>query len=137
MRIRSSSTSSSSAISMGRVVQMLWPISLCASSTVIVSSSPICRKAFGVKFCASLPAGDLLMKRLACGMEKAITNPPAMNAEALRKVRLEMFLISMEYSSGQFFSRVMDGGADTWVGAATADVAVHGGIDVSIGRRLV
>src|SRR5690606_4307192 len=83
-----------SAISMGRVVQILWPISLWASSTVMLSSLPICRKAFGVNTCS--PAGIALfdMKRFACGIANAMTRPPATKAEALRKVRLDTFLMA-------------------------------------------
>ena len=75
------SASNSSAISMGSVVQILWPISLWASITVMVLSVSMRKKALGAgnffsssaAFATEMPGNA---KRLAFGIEKAITKPP-------------------------------------------------------------
>jgi len=80
------SASSSSAISIGSEVQMPWPISECASSTVTVSSVPMRRNALaGGSFAAAGAAASAAWAaRRPPGTWKAITSP-AVDSAALRR----------------------------------------------------
>ena len=89
-RMRVQSASSSSAISIGSVVQMPWPISECASSTVTRSSVPMRRKALGAS--AAAPGACAKARRRPPGTTKATTRPPPSRAPALRKLRRETVL---------------------------------------------
>src|SRR5262245_9355723 len=84
--MRLQSASSSSASSIGSVVQMPCPISECASSTVTLSSAPMRRNAFG----AGRPragAGCAPAARPPPGTRNPITRPPPASAPLFRKSR--------------------------------------------------
>ena len=78
------SASSSSAISIGSVVQMPWPISECASSTLTLSSAPMRKKALACSVAAAAGASWAKARRLPPGTTKATTRPPPTRALALR-----------------------------------------------------
>src|ERR1700726_378442 len=90
-------------------------------------------KAFGPKRgdAAAAQAG-----RSASGRESLITRPPPKAAPALRKSRRSSRGISSWSAMvGPFSARgTVDCGAEALVGAAAADIAGHGGIDVGIAR---
>src|SRR5471032_67760 len=120
------STPSSSAISIGIDVYTPWPISERAEISVMVLSSAMWTQALGVWM---VPAARACSA--ASGRNTPSVRPVAASAVVLMKSRR---VVVMARSSGfaHFRGRRVDGGADAVVGAAAADVAAHGVLDVGV-----
>src|SRR6185369_7466922 len=102
----------------------------------MVLSSAIWTHALGVY---SVPAA-LAPSRPARVSETPINSPPEVMAVVLRKSRRDvsaMWFIGFSSGLAHRSGGVLDGGAHPGIGAATADVAAHRGIDVRVGRILV
>src|SRR5215471_13195344 len=128
--ILSTSTSSSSASSIGSDVYVPWPISICGETNVTFPARSMRRKAFGANG-ASVVSVSRTSPR--AGRPKPSSKPPPRAVVAVRKLRRED-----DARAGLFISRVLIGdaggaldcGADARIGAAAADVAQHGRVDV-------
>src|SRR5438445_8751090 len=97
---------------------------------VIESSLPILTQAFGMAVAVAAWAE----RSSASGSETARTRPPPAAALAFRKSRRES-VSSRSMSRPLPAGRHVDGGADARIGAAAADVARHGLVDVGVGGR--
>src|SRR5712664_3452550 len=153
MRTSFQSTSSSSAISMGSMVLTPWPISGFFAVMVTMPSAPTRMNALGVRFAGGGPCGAC-PKSLGSMYADKSTPPPAI-ALTFRKERrpivLEIVAVAMIASllltrAGVAVHRLrsvrgvarsqrrgfMNGLANAQISSATADVAIHGGVNILI-----
>src|SRR5215470_9446086 len=150
MPIVSTSTSSSSAISMGSDVNVPCPISMCGDTKMTLPVRSMRRNAFGANG-ALVVSPSRTSERV--GMPKPSNRPPptATVALILRKLRREDETESSASIKSWFMShlrrcfvakrarcsgggRSFDARADAWIGAAAADVPRHRIVDVRIAR---
>src|SRR6266704_2746372 len=123
MRIFDQSASSSSASSIGRDVVTPWPISERSTITSTLSSGLMRSHALGVKGAAGVGPN-----RAPAGIWKPMTRPAPATAAVSRNSRR---VTLVEARTLRLLRRAMDGGADSLVGAAAADVR-HRGVDVGV-----
>src|SRR5262245_44032277 len=152
MATLSTSTSSSSAISMGSDVYVPCPISITGITNVTLPARSMRRKAFGANGASAVSVSRISPR---AGSPNPSSNPPPRAAPTCRKLRreeetgawrsLDTVLISplLAAHAGELFvsrsaGRLLDRGADALIRAATADVTGHRIVDIRIARlRLV
>ena len=100
-----------------------------------MSSLPTRRKALGANGARPRPrAGSAKMSRRRAGAAKAMTRPPVTSAPVRRNSRRVGWMVALTRTSSRLGAgRAVHGGADPLVGAAAADVAAQGGVDVGVG----
>src|SRR5260221_12213295 len=84
------------------------------------------RKAFGAKGALVVSVSRISPR---AGNPKPSSKPPPSALVAVRKSR--RFMSNLRLGNA---SRLLDGGADAWIGAAAADIPGHRAVDVRIAR---
>src|SRR3989442_5797015 len=132
IRTRDQSASSSSATAIGSAVRIPCPISARCATMVTSPVSSMDTNAVGLNRGASMTraVGGLLANPRG-RRRSPITRPPAAAAPPMRKPRRLMFsrIAAMAGPS----RRGLDRRANALIGAAAADVACHGLVDVVVG----
>src|SRR6185437_11361740 len=134
MRTRSQSASSSSATIAARPACVPWPTSTCLETTVTQPSGSMRmngpnapKSIFGVP-----------RPRISAGEQPTSSAPPALAAPTSSARRVGEKSLTGAFipaaPSGGHAGGVLDRRADALIGAAAADVAAHGEIDVGVGR---
>src|SRR5216683_460466 len=111
---------------------MPWPISTIGMTRVTTFRGSMRTKAFGAN--ADDVAGCANAGRSARGSAKLMTRPPPTAAPAFRNVRRSRLTGRSDISFLLSDRSAMNGGPDPLIGAASADVAGHRGIDVRVIR---
>src|SRR5271163_1868525 len=120
---------------------MPWPISTCGITSVVWLDASMRMKALGANLPSVESGGCSGSLTARTGRSKANRKPPA--SAPLSRLRREtsdnlVATVMARSSRLRGRSRLLDGGADAHIGAATADVSCHRGVDVGIvrvGRR--
>src|SRR5262245_31051886 len=150
MATLSTSTSSSSAISMGSDVYVPCPISITGITNVTLPARSMRRKAFGANGASAVKVSRTSLR---AGSPNPSINPPPIAADAvsLRKARrgaetgprssIDAALISALLAAGAGrraargnARRLLDRGTDTRICPAPADVAGHRAVDIRVTR---